>query len=71
MTISSPIIVKCSIGSYPQPIPMGMSDCILSVKVLLNNGEEHTLFDFYTDEISFTESEFIGLTLDFAQKIEV
>jgi hypothetical protein len=49
---------------------MGMSDSILSVKVLLNNGEEHTLFDFYTDEISFTESEFIGLTLDFARRLK-
>ena len=24
--------------------------------------EEHFLFDFYPDEISFTESEFVGLT---------
>jgi len=31
------------------------------VKVQFNNGEEKTLFEFYPDEISFSENEFIGL----------
>lgn len=51
-------IVSCQIGPYPtgfgQPMP--------EVKVTFDNGESKTLFDFYPDEISFTEVEFIGLT---------
>jgi hypothetical protein len=34
------------------------------VYVTLEDGVEQFLFDYYPDEISFTEKEFIGLTLD-------
>jgi hypothetical protein len=70
MATSKPIIVKCSIGPYPRPMPMGIKDPLPSVNVVLDNGEEHKLFEFYPDEISFTESEFIGLTLDFARRLK-
>lgn len=66
----NPVIVKCKIESYPRPLPEGMFDKMPIVKVWLENGEEHELFDFYPDEISFTESEFIGLTLEAAKRLK-
>ena len=38
------------------------------MKVQFNNGDEKTLFEFYPDEISFKESEFIGLTEESARR---
>ena len=64
-----PIIVECTIGPYPRPMPQGMSDTLPKVTVRFNNGEEKTLFDFYPDEISFFETEFIGLTEESALKL--
>jgi len=43
-------------------MPEGMLDAMPQVKVQFSNGEEKVLFEFYPDEISFTENEFIGLT---------
>lgn len=40
-----------------------------SVKVTLSNGESLKLFEFYPDEISFVESEFIGLTVEEAENL--
>jgi hypothetical protein len=34
------------------------------VYVTLENGVEEFLFEYYPDEISFTPSEFIGLTIE-------
>jgi len=64
MTHSKPVVINCSIGDYPRPMPVGMLDPMPKVKVQFDNGEEKDLFEFYPDEISFTESEFIGLTED-------
>ena len=36
----------------------------------MSNGEFVVLYEFYPDEISFTESEFIGLTLDEARRLK-
>lgn len=69
MNSVEPVIVKCSIGEYPRPLPDGIFDKMPEVKVTLSNGEEKTLFDFYPDEISFTESEFIGLTVEMAHRL--
>jgi hypothetical protein len=55
-----PVIVECTIGPYPRPMPQGMSDTLPKVTVRFSNGEEKTLFDFYPDEISFSKTEFIG-----------
>jgi len=69
MNSPEPVIVKCSIGKYPRPLPEGMLDKMPEVTVTLNNGEVKTLFDFYPDELSFTEEEFIDLTLEMAHRL--
>ena len=49
----------------PRPIEDGMAgafDPMPKVTVTFADGEVKELFSFYPDEISFTESEFIGLT---------
>jgi hypothetical protein len=65
-----PVIVKCEIGPYPRPMSEGMFDPMPEVKVQLSNGEEKILFSFYPDEISFEESEFVGLTEESAQRLK-
>ena len=34
------------------------------------DGVEHRLYDYYPDEISFTTTEFVGLTLDEARRLK-
>ena len=70
MKAIDPIIVKCSIGPYPRPMEQGMFDPMPQVNVKFNNGFEKTLFEFYPDEISFKESEFIGLTEESARRLK-
>ena len=71
MTSSETVIISCSIGPYPRPMPQGMIDPMPMVRVRFDNGEEKTLFEFYPDEISFTEQEFIGLTEESARRLKV
>ena len=70
MKNETPKIVKCEIGPYPRPMPLGKFDRLPEVKVLLSNGEQLTLFSFYPDEITITESELIGHTIDEAKRIK-
>ena len=70
MKKSEPVIVKCTIGPYPRPMTEGMFDPMPEVKVQFNNREKKTLFEFYPDEISFKESEFIGLTEESARRLK-
>jgi len=70
MNTSEPTILTCNIGPYPRPMPQGMMDLMPSVNVQMSNGDLTKLFEFYPDEISFTESEFIGLTLDEAHRLK-
>ena len=70
MTSSETVIISCSIGPYPRPMPEGMLDSMPKVRVRFNDGEEKVLFEFYPDEINFTESEFIGLTEESAQRLK-
>lgn len=70
MKTTEPLIVKCTIGPYPRPMSEGMFDPMPEVKVQFSNGEEKTLFEFYPDEISFKESEFIGLNEDSARRLK-
>jgi len=58
-------IVAAKIG----PMPTGLSDPMPTVTVTFADGEIKELFSFYPDEISFTESEFIGLTEDEAREL--
>ena len=55
-------ITACKIGPMPRPMSQGMSDDMPKVTVTYENGEVEELFEFYPDEISFSEREFIGLT---------
>lgn len=64
-----PIITKCEIGPFPRPMPEGMLDQMPSVNVTLSSGEHLTLFEYYPDEISFVEAEFIGLTVAEAESL--
>lgn len=43
--------------------PKSLFDDMPRVFVTTEDGTEHFLYQYYPDEISFTESEFIGLTL--------
>ena len=52
------IIKKCNITQMPK----SMLDPMPEVQVVYDNGKKETLFSYYPDEISFSESEFIGLT---------
>jgi hypothetical protein len=51
-------------------MPQGMMDKMPTVKVVFDNGDEKELFQFYPDELSFTENEFIGLTLDEGRQLK-
>ena len=46
-------------------MPMSFSDPMPKVMVITEgNEEEHFLFTFYPDEISFSPEEFLGLSLE-------
>lgn len=61
------LITQCRITAMPKsffdPMPQVM------VKLAFEK-EEQLLFEFYPDEISFTESEFIGLTIEEAKTLK-
>jgi len=65
-----PTIIECKIGPYPRKMPEGMLDPMPKVKVKFSDGKEQVIFDFYPDEISFNESDFIGLTLGEAMNLK-
>lgn len=44
--------------------PQRLFDPMPVVFVTTEDGVEHCLWSYFPDEISFTESEFIGLTLE-------
>ena len=71
MAISDPIIIKCTTGPYPRPMPEGMLDPLPQVKVQFDDGSEKILFEFYPDELSFTENELIGLTEEQAHELRM
>jgi len=70
MTTSETVIISCSIAPYPRPMPEGMLDSMPKVRVKFDTGEEKELFEFYPDEINFTESEFIGMTEESARRLK-
>ena len=69
MINSEPTIKKCNIGPFPRPMPEGMFDQMPSVRVTLSDGNNLKLFEYFPDEISFVESEFIGLTVSEAESL--
>ena len=50
------------ITPMPRPMPEGMLDPMPEVIATFEDGSTKTLFSFYPDEITFTASEFTGLT---------
>jgi hypothetical protein len=58
--MSERTITACKIGPYPK----SFFDPMPKVAVTYDDGKEEKLFSFYPDELSFSESEFIGLTRD-------
>lgn len=67
-------IVAARITAQPRPMPQGMFDPMPEVHVTIKgeSGEEkeHYLFMYYPDELSFTEKEFIGLSLSDAKALK-
>ena len=51
-------IIQCTITEKPK----GLFDPMPKVIVAFEDGTTKELFEYYPDEISFSESEFIGLT---------
>jgi hypothetical protein len=51
-------------------LPKDFFDPMPTVTVTFEDGEIKELFEFYPDEISFTESEFVGLTEEEARRLK-
>ena len=64
-------IKSARITPLPRSMPDGMFDPMPEVFVTTEDGKEHKLYQYYPDEISFTENEFIGLTLDEAKGLKL
>jgi hypothetical protein len=63
--MSERTIVACKIGPYPK----SFFDPMPAVNVTYSDGIGERLFTFYPDELSFSESEFIGKTRDQAMSL--
>lgn len=59
-------IINCTITAQPK----SFFDPMPKVMITLEDGTTKELFEYYPDEISFTESEFIGLTEDEARHLK-
>jgi hypothetical protein len=62
-------ITSAIITPMPRPMPQGMFDPMPDVIATFENGSSKSLFKFYPDEISFRESEFLGLTEEEAHSL--
>ncbi|MEY4418286.1 MAG: hypothetical protein RIQ88_724 [Actinomycetota bacterium] len=65
-TISSDGVESCADTTDVNPVDETNSDSSVDPSSgcwTTEDGTEHFLYQYYPDEISFTESEFIGLTL--------
>jgi hypothetical protein len=62
----TPVIASARITAMPKQL----FDPMPQVIVIDSNEKETTLFEYYPDEISFCEKEFIGLTLDQACRLK-
>ena len=51
-------------------MPKSLFDPMPKVMVTIEDGTEHELFEYYPDEISFTPSEFQGLTIAEARTLK-
>jgi len=62
-------ITNVTITPMPRPMPKGMFDPMPEVIATFEDGSSKSLFTFYPDEISFQESEFVGLTEEEARSL--
>ena len=62
-------ITDAFITDMPRPMPLGMFDPMPEVIATFEDGSTKTLFSFYPDEVSFTPSEFVGLTEEEAHSL--
>jgi hypothetical protein len=62
-------IINVTITHLPRPMPEGMFDPMPEVIATFEDGSTKNLFSFYPDEVSFTPSEFIGLTEEEAHSL--
>ncbi len=51
-------------------MPKSLFDPMPQVHVTMEDGTEQFLYDYYPDEISFSPSEFVGLTIDEARHLK-
>jgi len=51
-------------------MPQSFTDPMPQVFVTTDDGDEQLLFEYYPDEISFSASDFVGLTLDEARQLK-
>lgn len=63
-------IIAARITPLPRPLPEGFADKMPQVFVTVEGEEEKFLFEYYPDEIQFTEDEFIGLTIQEAKGLK-
>ena len=59
-------IIKASITAQPK----GLFDEMHKIFVTTEDNKEQFLFEYYPDEITFTENEFVGLTIDEAKYLK-
>ena len=62
-------ITSVTITRMPRPMPQGMFDPMPEVIATFEDGTSKSLFAFYPDEVSFRESEFVGLTEEEAHSL--
>jgi len=62
-------ITSVTITRMPRPMPQGMFDPMPEVIATFEDGSTKNLFSFYPDEVSFRESEFVGLTEEEAHSL--
>jgi|GEM_PF-3584827 len=62
-------IISVTIGPMPRPLPAGIGDPMPKVNAYFDDGTEEVLFEYFPDELSFVESECIGLTASEAKDL--
>jgi hypothetical protein len=62
-------IKSVTITSMPRSMPEGMFDPMPEVVAIFEDGSTKRLFSFFPDEVSFTPSEFVGLTEEEAHSL--
>ena len=54
--------MKLIISAVVGPMPVKITDPLPKVAVKYDDGTEEVLFDFFPDEVQYSESDFVGKT---------